>query len=161
MNFIEAKEDSNHLFSLRIPVRDAHVVIHAFEARGGPSSHTRLDVEVSAESGPFHGIVFERGMLYCGIPGHDTIDGAAARECVLALVAMKPGDADSEYFEGYTEDQRDFARNYGDDLSMARETYCDENGRMREGFDLETDPLEIRDEERPTPSDEDWANRHG
>jgi hypothetical protein len=52
---------------------------------------------------------------------HHSIDGDDAKECVLSLLAMKPGDTDSTYFEGWTEDQLAFAQAHGETVLMAKQ----------------------------------------
>ncbi len=77
-------------------------------------------------------MVFPRGALYCGVASGHTIDGIDARELVMSLVSMKPGDTDSEYFESYTPDQLAWAEKHGEALSIEREyRYCDRNGAVR------------------------------
>lgn len=42
-------------------------------------------------------------------------------ECVrqlLSFLVLRPGDTDSEYFKGYTQEQLDFANEHGEILSM-------------------------------------------
>jgi hypothetical protein len=76
--------------------------------------------------------VFKRGQLYCGIPNCKSIDGIAAKENVMSLVGMKPSDTDSSYFEDYSQDQIDFARSVGEEISCVREMrYCDRNGNVK------------------------------
>jgi hypothetical protein len=125
-------EDPNFLFTLRIPVRTEEsnpvsmVVIHAFDGGFQAPNHNRIDVEVRMNGK----VIFPRGATWCGIPG--CIDGNEAKELVLATVAMKPGDTDSDYFKDYAQDQLDFANTYGEELGMIRECrYCDENGNVR------------------------------
>ena len=117
------------LFTLKINVgKDPVIVIHAFEGEWQSGNHTKIDVEVR-QGGK---VVFPRGTLYCGIPGHSSIDGNYAKEAVLSLVAMKPGDTDREYFADYTPEQLEWAERYGDDLSaIGQLRYCDENGNVR------------------------------
>lgn len=59
------------------------------------------------------------------MPAGTCLDGIEAKEGVLSLVAMKPGDTDEEYFADYTEEQLAFAKEYGEALSCEREArYC-------------------------------------
>ena len=37
---------------------------------------------------------------------------------LLAFLSLKPGDTDPEYFEGYTPEQLEFARQEGESLSL-------------------------------------------
>ena len=127
----------DYLFTLRVkPFRVGETItIRAFDAnRTDSTGHSRIDVEVREGST----VVFPRGALYCGVPCGTTVDGVEARELVLSLVAMKPGDTDEEYFADYTEEQRAFADTYGEILNLARHArYCDENGNVRKGCDDE------------------------
>lgn len=128
------QDDPNYLFTLRVQVfrGDRLIVIHAFDGNQGANyspTHNRIDVEVR-QGGE---VIFPRGATWCGIPNGHMIDGVYAREAVLSLVAMKPGDTDSEYFESYTDRQSAWAGRYGEHLSCeAQYRYCDENGAVRE-----------------------------
>ena len=75
-------------------------------------------------------VIFPAGQLYCAL--HGTSDGIEAKELVMSLVAMRPGDTDADYFADYTPDQLAWATEHGETLSMERERrYCDENGNVR------------------------------
>lgn len=126
--------DPSHLFTLHVRVRKGEpvIVIHAYDGPRGTFSatgHSRIDVEVR-QGGR---VVFPRGALYCGVPSNTTTDGIAARELVLSLVSMRPGDTDEEYFGDYTEEQLSWVNRYAEELSMVREMrYCDpETGAVR------------------------------
>lgn len=47
-----------------------------------------------------------------------TDDGDAAMQAAITGVAMKPGDTDSEFFEGYTEAQLDVVKEHGESLAL-------------------------------------------
>jgi hypothetical protein len=122
----------NHAFTLRIRLFESEydrrlVTITAYDDLGWDSAgRVRLTVEVR------HGgkVIFPRGQLTCAL--HGTSDGVKAKEFVMSLVAMRPGDTDDEYFAGYTEAQLAWATEYGEALSCEREfRYCDENGNVR------------------------------
>jgi hypothetical protein len=49
------------------------------------------------------------------------MDGDGAKELVSSLIAMKPGDTDKEYFDNYTSEQLEWARQNGEYLSMLAE----------------------------------------
>jgi hypothetical protein len=124
--------DLNHLFTLRVAVRRTGplVVIHAFDGNHtGPHGHSRIDVEVRLGGR----VIFPRGATWCGVPAGTCMDGIEAKESVLSLVAMKPGDTDEDYFADYTPEQLAFAEEYGESISLERETrYCDpETGSVR------------------------------
>jgi len=75
-------------------------------------------------------VIFPRGKLTCGL--HAASDSVAAKELVMSLVAMRPGDTDSEYFVGYTSAQLEWAGEHAESLSAEREArYCYENGNVR------------------------------
>ena len=124
-------DDPNHLFTLRIPIRNESVVVYAYHdvKHSIGSTHTYIDILVRMNGEE----VFKRGKLYVGIPAGHTIDGIYAKEAVLSCVAMKPGDTDLEYFQNYTNPQLAFASTFGEELSAIREMrYCDpETGEVR------------------------------
>lgn len=130
----------NLLFTLRVRVAPydwttknstpSMVVVRAFETpyTYSASGHTRIDVEVRHNGR----IVFPVGATWCAVPAGCTTDGIRAKELVLATIAMRPGDTDSEYFASYTPEQLAFSERYGEELSCERERrYCDENGNVR------------------------------
>lgn len=121
-------QEADFLFTLRVCVfaSEPLVVINAFEGRdagrarvvGG--SHNQIDVEVR-QGGR---VVFPRGQIYCGLPTFKSIDGPDARELVLSLVAMKPGDTDADFFAHYTPEQLAWAERHGDGVSYAASRYA-------------------------------------
>lgn len=103
------------LFTLRVRMNgEPMIVIRAWEMGFQHPNHTRLDVEVRQGSK----IIFDKGSLYCGVSSMHSIDGDAAKELVMSLVAMRPGDTDREYFDSYTPEQLDWATAHGELLSM-------------------------------------------
>lgn len=118
--------EHDFLFTLRVCVfaSEPLVVINAFEGRnagrGGMGSHNQIDVEVR-QGGR---VVFPRGALYCGLPSFRSIDGPDARELVLSLVAMRPGDTDRDYFAHYTPEQLAWADRNVDGVSYAASRYA-------------------------------------
>lgn len=150
-------EYMSKLFTLRIKagpsyaalkrneIKNGMIIIHAYEGKGDSMRpyHNRIDVEVR-QGGR---IIFPKGQLYCGLPSQYSTDGIHAKELVLSLVAMKPGDTDGEYFADsslargsararpspYTDAQLAFARTYGEELDLIRQMrYCDDSGNVRE-----------------------------
>lgn len=124
-------DDPSFLFTLRVPTSKGMVVIYAYESTRARSQygHTYIDTFVRLNSET----VFKRGDTYCGIPAGTSIDGISAKEAVLSLIAMKPGDTERDYFESYTPEQLTFAESLGEELSAIREMrYCDENGEVKE-----------------------------
>jgi len=121
------QNDPNHLFTLRVKrFKEPSVVIYAFDGGGQRPNHTRIDVEVR-QGGK---VIFPRNALYCATPG--CIDDDSAKELVMSLVAMRPGDTDRDYFDSYTPAQREWAERNGEELSCEREArYCDGNGNLK------------------------------
>lgn len=122
--------DPNVAFTLRIRLCHGDsrlVVIRAWDNAGWDSAgRIKLNVEVR------HGgkVIFPKGQLHCAL--HGTSDGTAARELVMSLVAMQPGDAEEDYFADYTPDQLDWVTRYGGALGCERESrYCDVEGNPR------------------------------
>ena len=119
-------QEADFLFTLRVCVfaSEPLVVVNAFEGRnagrGGMGSHNRIDVEVR-QGGR---VVFPRGQLYCGLPTFKSIDGPDARELVLSLVAMRPGDTDADFFAHYTPEQLAWADRNADGVSYAAARYA-------------------------------------
>lgn len=123
-------DDPTRVFTLRVKpfTTEPTITIHAFEGSFRPPNHTRLDVEVR-QGGK---TIFPRGTLWCGVPGHVSIDGIEAKQTVLSLVAMRPGDTDRDYFDGYTPEQMDWAIHNGEALTVEGSArYCDEDGNPK------------------------------
>ncbi|MCC6812141.1 MAG: hypothetical protein IT381_32270 [Deltaproteobacteria bacterium] len=96
------------------------IVIRAFELFDHPDrTRDHLTVEV------VHGrrVIFARGQLWVGSPVRgfrDGLDGREARDAVISLVGMAPGDTDRDYFDGYTAEQRGWATENGERISLER-----------------------------------------
>ena len=103
------------IFTLHVRVTDnVLLTVRAYEGEWFKPNHTRLYCE-----GLVNGRrLFPRESFYVGIPGHDAIDGDAAKHLVLSLFAMKPGDTDDEFFGHYTAEQLAFVTAHGEELSM-------------------------------------------
>jgi hypothetical protein len=116
------RDDLSFLFSLRVRLGGTtRLVVHAFENYGANygGSHTRIDAEATLiREGGRRETLWPRGATWCGIPNGKSIDGEDAKELVLSLLAMKPGDTDEDYFAGWTQAQLDFASRYGEELSL-------------------------------------------
>jgi hypothetical protein len=135
--------DPEYLFTLRFRLSAGVVTIRAWEAppfkpNGDPQypgrTHTRIDAELRWKAaGGKSEVIFPRGATYCGVPGHTTVDGNAARELVTSLFAIRPGDTDEEYFASYTPKQLGWAEVYGEELGYLKDNrYCDpEIGSVR------------------------------
>lgn len=106
-------EDLNIAFTLRISDGSGSMII----IRAWDDRFPRVDVEVRHRGR----VIFPRGALYCGAPrcGGWTSDGDRMRELVCDLVAMRPGDTDSDYFEGYSAEQLEWAAKWSDTIRLA------------------------------------------
>ncbi len=119
------------LFTLRVPmgiVGDNRIVtIRAYEGPFCPPNHTRLYCELLVSELGRDGKkkrrapLFPRESFWVGVPSHQSIDSAAAREAALSLFAMKPGDTDSDFFSHYTSEQLAFVTEHGEWLSLVAE----------------------------------------
>lgn len=109
---------ANFLFQQRIKLDGKLCRIYAYDSNhtDPQTGHMRIDVEV------FHGpeCIFRVGELYCAVNRWTAIDSDAAKSLVLSLVAMKPGDTDADYFEGYSDAQKRWAQAFGDEITMVR-----------------------------------------
>ena len=118
--------DPAYLFTLRVNGRthgEKPITVKAYELfHKHTASHMYFTVEVT-QGGE---TIFPKGELYAGVStfaGH-SIDGDTAKKLALELVAMKPGDTDEEYFEGYSDEQCAWAEENGEWLSyIAAERY--------------------------------------
>lgn len=125
------RQAENFLFELQVPKLGGKLLrIFAFDANytDPETGHMRIDVEV------WHGpdCIFRVGDTWCAVNKWTSLDSDAAKELVLSLVAMRPGDTDSEYFNRYTPEQLSFASAFGEELGLVRESrYCDGNGCPR------------------------------
>lgn len=61
-------------------------------------------------------VIFE-GQDFAGSPLHAD-DSSATIAALLSFLAFRPGDTDREYFERYTQEQLDWARANGEELSF-------------------------------------------
>lgn len=126
--------DPSRLFGLRVHNRafTPPICITAYDANRTDPQTGHMFIDVVVRQGGR--TIFGRGQLWCAVNRWTTIDGIEARALVMCLVAMKPGDTDSDYFAHYTAEQLEWARTYGDGLSCERERrYCDENGNVKRG----------------------------
>lgn len=117
-------EELNICFRLRVRLSTGiTLAVTAWDNAGG-GTHNRIDVEAALlwddgiHKRKRRDVVFAKGETWCGLPAGKCTDSDDAKELVLSLLAMKPGDTDDEYFANYTEDQLRFANSYGEELSM-------------------------------------------
>jgi len=121
------RKDPNFLFELRL---GQGIIIWAFD--GGTYSSGKFKIKTEVRQ--YSRVIFSRGHLCCGIPAvfGFSPDGLCAKELVLALVAMKPGDTDAEYFQDYSPEQLAWAEKWSDQINMIREyRYCDASGNPK------------------------------
>lgn len=128
---------SDYAFHLRIrlyrsvgPTQSPVCTITAYDdlvPQWDSAGRVRLTVEVRHDGV----VVFPKGQLTCAL--HGLSDGIAAKELVMALVAMKPGDTDRDHFADYTPDQLEWCEAHGEAIDMERMArYCDpETGEVR------------------------------
>lgn len=117
---VRAKYDPAKLFTLKVKLSGGTAIMTAWDAGMMPPNHTKLDCELrwKPKGAKVSELLFPRGATWCGIPGHQTVDGDDAKECVMSLFAMKSGDTDPDYFESYTDEQMNWADTYGEELSL-------------------------------------------
>lgn len=125
--------DHDRLFGMRVDLTGRNArggAVLAITAYDGnhtdpQTGHHRIDVRARMYTTGPNGkrrmrTIFKRGETYCAVNRWTSIDGKEARELVLSLLSMKPGDTDSEYFASYKPHQLDFASTYGEEVSMVR-----------------------------------------
>lgn len=133
LDYSETRNRHDWLFELRIPGQfkgEPMIVIHAWDANhtDPQTGHMRIDCELR-QGGK---VIFQRGATYCAVNRWTGTDSDAAKELVMALFAMKPGDTDPDYFDSYSPEQLEWAKRNGEHLSCEREVrYCDESGNVR------------------------------
>lgn len=110
------------LFELHVWLGSERARITAYEGPEQPTGHTTIYAALKMPGA--RGALFPIGWSWVGVPRGTVIDGPKAKEAVLSLFAMKPGDTDPEFFENYTSDQLAFVNRWGEELSMlAAERY--------------------------------------
>lgn len=125
----------DYLFGMRVRLSGGVALIRAYDANHtSDTGHMRIDCELQWRPAGCaeYRMIFPRGATWCAVNRWTSIDGIEARELVMSLFAMKPGDTDGEYFDSYTLEQLGWAEAYGEELSLEREIrYCDANGNVR------------------------------
>lgn len=126
--------DPNCCFTLRVKPdyrKPATIIVNVFDDLGWDSAgRVKLTCEVRWAGE----VIFPRKQLHCAL--HGSSDGLKARELVLSLLAMHPGDGngvDDDFYEGYSKEQLDFVITHGEAIDMERQSrYCDsETGECR------------------------------
>jgi hypothetical protein len=121
-------------FQLRILCVGNTITINAFEGERDNNLRRTYKIQVlqRVAAHMLQKEIFPTGQLYCAVHT-DKPAGVRAKEIVMATVAMRPGDTDAEYFSGYSEEQKAWARVYSDLLNEERLTrYCDHRGEPLE-----------------------------
>lgn len=118
-------KELNVCFRLRVPLSNGRTLaVTAWDNAPSSGTHQRIDVRARVlwtENGKRRSATtFKRGDTYCGIPYHYCTDSKEAKALVLALLAMRPGDTDDDYFADYTDEQLAFAHAYSDDITCER-----------------------------------------
>ncbi len=120
-------EELNVCFRLRVKLSTrTTLVVTAWDdnVRMGSCHHQQIDVEAAllwydgVHKRKRRTVIFPKGSTWCGLPVGKCTDSDDAKELVLSLLAMRPGDTDSDYFASYTPEQLEFATSYGEELSL-------------------------------------------
>ena len=119
-----AVEMANKLFTLIIHLGGKGYIIHVYErsvrASNGGVAYSFDVLERTRKN--HHHIIFTN-MVGSFSPCHAS-DGKDAKRQVLEHLAMKPGDTDDEFFEGYSQEQLDFVNGFSDEIqTIAWERY--------------------------------------
>ncbi len=99
-----------HLPKFKITVYDTYDM--------SPQGHTHLSIVLEIRSG-FGSIERFSFRRWVGIPGHQTIDGTYAKRACWNAIAMREGDTDPDYFEGYPAELLEIVNAHGEAISMA------------------------------------------
>lgn len=121
-------DDPDYLFTLRVRLSGGMATITAWDGRHQDpnTGHSRIEARLvwrPSAANPLEGQpreIFPRGAPWCAVNRWTSIDGPEAKSLVMSLFAMKPGDTDRDYFDGYTPDQLSWADAYGEELSLER-----------------------------------------
>lgn len=106
------------LFIIRGRLSDGSwFAIRAYEGPWQSPNHTRLFCELRTKAG----VLFPRSDFYVGIPSGECIDSRSAKRGVMSLFCIRPSDTDSEFFEGYTDEQLSWVVANGEELSMLKD----------------------------------------
>lgn len=121
----------DRLFSLRLALREGvRVEVRAFDMaqfdtetgkRITSETHHAITYEVVLFQNGGREVVWSPGQSWVGMPGHQTIDGRAAKEAILHAVSMKPGDTDEDFFADWTGAQRSFGETWGEEIGLISE----------------------------------------
>lgn len=125
---------SDPCFTLRLDIgTKSKVIVRCFDDHFQPNWDSAGRVRLTYEVTYCGKVIFPKGQLYGAI--HGASDSITAKEHCLSHLAMYPGDGngvDDDFYEGYTDEQKDFVITHGDAIGMEREArYCDSEGNPR------------------------------
>lgn len=113
------------LFTLHYDLPDGHrLILHAFDT-GREDERGTARIEILAKV--CGDTLWSPGDTYCHPAPGWALDGPETKKLVTELVALKPGDTDSEYFASYTPARIAFAVKFGEHLQ------CEAEARYGEG----------------------------
>lgn len=85
----------------------------------GPHGHTHLSIVLRVRDERTDTLETFSFRQWVGIPSHQAIDSEASKRACWDAVAMREGDTDPEYFEGYPAELLEIVNVHGEALSMA------------------------------------------
>jgi hypothetical protein len=91
-----------------------------YDERGAVRLRYRLTMREHGKS-----IVLFEGQDFCSSPG-EASDSDASHACLMSFLTLRPGDTDPEYFENYTDAQRDYCAKHAEFLN------CEASNRLGE-----------------------------
>lgn len=107
----------DYIFGLRFKLGKHRVSIRAWENnKYFGTNHTQLDLELKCDGK----VIFPRGSMWIGVPGHQAIDSWQAKEQATSTFCYKPGDTDADFFKDYTPEQLDFVNSLGEELLLEK-----------------------------------------
>ena len=129
-------QNPNIAFTLRLtPFRKEYdkrqIIVTVYDDLGWASNG---GIKISCEVRHGGKVIFPRGQLWGSLPPGRSSDGIAAREHALAMVAIKPGDTDEDFFKDYSPEQLAWLKEYAEHVDMIRsDRYCDpQDGSCKE-----------------------------
>ncbi|MPZ67524.1 MAG: hypothetical protein GEU83_19195 [Pseudonocardiaceae bacterium] len=92
--------------------RNASLYLYDLNSRDPQTGHHRMGYRF------LHG----QELVFAGddyaIPAHQTVDSDDAVRALLGFLSLRQGDTDPEYFDCYSERQREWADHYGEELAL-------------------------------------------
>lgn len=90
--------------------------VEVFDANERRGHHNQLETRLVMHENGKSTVIFED--FSTGVPGHQCVDSPEALSHACRSVCIKPGDTDEEFFSDYTQEQRDWASQYGENLEI-------------------------------------------